>query len=214
MRSSVTVVLLHDLGDPVGGARWRSAAPSDWIIPDLPGHGSTPAARSGHYDPMSAVAIARWTLAHEADGTAGSTLVGVGDNAHAALVGAAGGDCDRVVVVDGLWAPWRAPAEEIDAFYAMIRAIAADPAATAPPPASGLDPRATYGYGVMSSARFARRFWGAVDQPVLAIETPRSTTPRADRAERAAWFGGAHTLVELDAADPATVVDAIRAWGV
>ena len=59
----MTVVLLHDLGDPVGGARWRSAAPPDWIIPDLPGHGSTPAVRTGHYDPMSAVAIARWTLA-------------------------------------------------------------------------------------------------------------------------------------------------------
>jgi len=55
----MTVVLLHDLGDPVGGARWRSAAPPDWIIPDLPGHGLTPAVRTGHYDPMSAVAIAR-----------------------------------------------------------------------------------------------------------------------------------------------------------
>jgi hypothetical protein len=208
----LTVVLLHDLGDPVGGARWRSAAPPDWIIPDLPGHGSTPAARTGHYDPMSAAAIARWTLAHETHGTDPSTLVGVGHNAHAALVSAAGGDCDRVVVVDGLWGPWRSPAEEIDAFYAMIRAIAADPAATAPPPASGLDPRATYGYGVMSSARFAQRFWSSVDQPVLAIETPRSTTPSAERVERAAWFGGAHTLVELDTADPATVVDAIQTW--
>ena len=117
-----------------------------------------------------------------------------------------------MVVVDGLWGPWRLPAEEIDAFYAMIRAIAADPAATAPPPASGLDPRASYGYGVMSSARFAQRFWATIDQPVLAIETPRSTTPRDERAERLAWFGGATTLVELDAADPATVVDAIQAW--
>ena len=51
----MTVVLLHDLGDPVGGAGWRSAAPPNWIIPDLPGHGSTPAVRTGHYDPMSAV---------------------------------------------------------------------------------------------------------------------------------------------------------------
>ena len=105
----MTVVLLHDLGDPVGGARWRSAAPPDWIIPDLPGHGSTPAVRTGHYDPMSAVAIARWTLAHQPNGTDASTLVGVGHNAHSALVGAAGGDCDRVVVVDGLWGPWRGP---------------------------------------------------------------------------------------------------------
>ena len=138
----MTVVLLHDLGDPVGGARWRSAAPPDWIIPDLPGHGCTPAVRTGHYDPMSALAIARWTLARQPAGAGPSTLVGVGHNAHPALVGAAGGDCDRVVVVDGLWGPWRRPAEEIDAFYAMIRAVAADPAATGTPPASGLDPRA------------------------------------------------------------------------
>jgi hypothetical protein len=210
----MTVVLLHDLGDPVGGARWRSAAPPAWIIPDLPGHGRTPAVRTGHYDPMSVVAIARWTLAREGDRADSSTLVGVGANAHSALVGAAGGDCDRVVVVDGLWGPWRPPVEEIGAFYSMIRAIAADPAAIAPPPASGLDPRASYGYGVMSSASFARRFWATIDQPVLAIETPRSTTPRDERAERLAWFGGATTLVELDAADPASVVGAIQAWTV
>ena len=94
----------------------------------------------------------------------------------------------------------------------MIRAIASDPAATAPAPVSGLDPRATHGYGVMTSARFCRRFWAAVDQPVLAHETPASVTPRAERAERISWFGGPATMVELDASDPATVVGAIRAW--
>jgi pimeloyl-ACP methyl ester carboxylesterase len=209
----MTVVLLHELGDPAGGARWRSAAPPEWIIPDLPGHGAAPPPRTGHYDPMSAVAIARWSVARAAHAGSSSTLVGVGNNAHAALVGAAGGDCDRVVVVDGLWGPWRRPAEEIDAFYAMVRAIAADPAATAPPPASGLDPRTAYGYGVMSSARFAQRFWGTIDQPVLAIETPRSTTPHDERAGRISWFGGPATIVEVDACEPATVVDAIQAWG-
>ena len=206
----MTIVLLHDLGDPVGGAGWRAVAPRDWIIPDLPGHGSTPASRTGHHDPMSVVAIARWTLAQRPLGADVSTLVGVGHNAHAALVSAAGGDCDCVVIVDGLWGPWRNPVEEIDAFYAMIRAIAADPAATDTPPASGLDPRASYGYGVMSSAHFARRFWAAIDQPLLAIETPRSMTPRAERTERLAWFGGATALVELDTSYPGTVVDAIR----
>lgn len=208
----MTVALLHDLGDPVGGARWRAAAPPDWIIPDLPGHGSTPALRTGHYDPMSAVAIARWTLANRPRGAHASTLVGVGHNAHAALVSAAGGDCDRIVIVDGLWDAWRDPSEEIDGFYAMIRAIAADPDATAPPPASGLDPRASYGYGVMSSARFAQRFWGTIDQPLLAVETPRSRTPRAERMERIAWFGGDAALVQLDMADPVTVVEAIQTW--
>jgi hypothetical protein len=207
----VTVVLLHDLGDPAGGAEWRAAAPDEWIVPNLPGHGATPATRTGHYDPMSAVAIARWTMGHAANGDA-ATLVGVRQNAHGALVAAAGRDADRVVVVDGLWGPWRTPPQEVDAFYGMIRAMAADPAATGPAPASGLDPRATHGYGVMVSARFCRQFWGAIEQPILAIETPASTTPRAERAERLSWFGGPTTVVELDAADPATVVAAISAW--
>jgi hypothetical protein len=208
----VTVVVLHDLGDPLGGSGWRAAAPRDWIVPDLPGHGSTPAVRTGHYDPMSVVSIARWTLAHEAAGGGASTLVGVGRNAHAALVHAAGGGCDRVAVVDGLWGPWRRPSDEVDAIYAMVRAIAADPTATSAPPASGLDPRATYGYGVMSGPNFARRSWAAVDQPVLAIETPNSTTPADERAERISWFGGTVTVVEVDDTDPATLVDAIEAW--
>jgi len=208
----VTVVLLHDLGDPDAGSTWRAAAPSDWIIPDLPGHGSTPAVRTGHYDPMSTVAIARWSFAPEPHDNGGSMLVGVGQNAHGALVHAAGGGCDRVVVVDGLWGTWRSASEEIDAFYAMVRAIASDPTATGAPPASGLDPRATYGYGVMSSAQFTERFWAEIDQPVLAIETPNSMTPRDERAERVAWFGGPATLIELDAFDHTTVVEEIRAW--
>jgi hypothetical protein len=94
----------------------------------------------------------------------------------------------------------------------MVRAIAADPAASAPPPPTGLDPRATYGYGIFASARFTRAFWAAVDRPVLAVETPASTTPAEERAERASWFGGAVTVVELDTGAPAAVVEAIRAW--
>ena len=42
----VTTVLLHDLGDAAGGAAWRAVAPAEWIIPDLPGHGATPAPRT------------------------------------------------------------------------------------------------------------------------------------------------------------------------
>jgi len=139
-------------------------------------------------------------------------LIGIGHNAHGALVVAGGGDCGKVVVVDGLWSAWRTPSEEIDAVHAMLRAIVSDPAATGAPPAAGLDPRATYGYGVVSSAHFAKRFWAAIDQPVLAIETPNSVTPPDERAERLAWFSGATSLVELDSADPAVVVEAIQTW--
>lgn len=207
----MTVVVLHDLGDRDGGARWRDVAPDDWHVPDLPGHGVAPAPRTGHYDPMGAVAMARWILA-AGDPDDPSMLVGVGQNAHGALVHAAGGGCDRVVVVDGLWGEWRDPATEIDTYYATIRALAADPAATGRAPAFGLDPRATYGYGVMTSARFAQQFWATIAQPILVVETPASSTPPAERSERAGWFGGPVTLVEVATADPVDVVAAVRAW--
>jgi hypothetical protein len=54
-----------------------------------------------------------------------------------------------------------------------------------------------------------------IRSPVGAKWIPRrerSMTPRDERRERIAWFGGAATLVEVDTANPATVVDAIQAW--
>lgn len=205
----MTTALLHDLGDPSGGATWRAAAPTDWVIPDLPGHGTARAPRTGHYDPMAAVALARWAIGHDTD----ARVIGVGDNAHSALVHAAGGGCGGgAVIVDGLWGPWRTPAEEIDELYATLRGIVSDPAAHGPVPASGRDPRTTYGYGVMSSARFARRFWSVIDQPILAIETPASTTPAGEREERLSWFTGPTTLVEVSDGDPGRIVTAITDW--
>ena len=204
----MTIMLLHDLGDPLGGAAWRAVAPSDWIIPDLPGHGNSPAPRSGHYEPMSPVAIARWMLVQHQN----TTLIGVREQAHGALVHAVGGGCGRVVVVDGLGGPWQTAREQIDAFYADLRSIFEDQAAIDTAPSSGLDPRACYPYGVMTSAEFAQRFWGEIDQPVLAIETPASTTPPDERAERIAWFSGDTTLVVIDTSEPAAIVAAIQRW--
>jgi hypothetical protein len=127
-------------------------------------------------------------------------------------VHAAGGDCAGVVIVDGLWGAWRTPKQEIDALYATIRAVADDPGATAPAPPAGLDPRTTYGYGLMAGPDFARRFWNAITMPVLAIETPASHTPVDERAERLSWFGGPTDLVMLERDDPTDVVAAIKAW--
>jgi pimeloyl-ACP methyl ester carboxylesterase len=203
----VSVVVLHDLGDPAGGARWRAAAPADWIAPDLPGHGATPAVRTGHYDPLAIAAIARWTIPDAAT----ATLMGVRRNAHAAVVAAVAGECARLVIVDGLWGPWRTPAAEVDAFYAYVRRIASDPGATAAAPAHGLDPRAAHGYGVFAGATFAQQVWGAVDQPVLVVETPRSATPESERAERISWFAGPVTLVTAPDDEPA-IVAAIETW--
>jgi hypothetical protein len=125
---------------------------------------------------------------------------------------ASGAGCEALVVVDGLHGRFGTPTEEVAAMYAMVRAIADDPAATAPPPAQGLDPRAAYGYGITVSAPFLRRFWGAVTVPVLVVETPASPTPPDERAERASWFGGPITVVEVADPAPATVVAAILPW--
>ena len=203
------VVVLHDLGAEEAGAPWRTVSPIDWHVPDLPGHGRTPAPRHGAYDPLGPVTLARWALAED---PATGLVIGVRQNAHGALVLAAGGGCGAVVLVDGLWPAWREPAEVIDAMYANLRAVIADRGAVAPPPTSGLDPRARYGYGVSMSAPFAATFWRAVSCPVLAVETPASMTPPAERPARAALFGGPTTLIELDDGSPAAVVAAVQAW--
>jgi hypothetical protein len=198
--------VLHELGAEDAGAPWRAVVPLGWDAPDLPGHGSTPAPRHGAYDPLGPVTLARWALG-------GSGLaVGVGQNAHGALILAAGGACDAVVIVDGLWGPWTSAEESVDEMYATIRHLLDDDGATVLPPATGLDPRTRHGYGVSVSRSFAEKFWGAVSCPVLAIETPASTTPPAERAERLGWFGGPTTLVELDSAEPAAVVAAVEGW--
>jgi hypothetical protein len=202
----VSVVLLHDLGAVDAGTPWRAVAPDGWHVPDLPGHGDTPAPRHGAYDPMGPMTLARWMLGGK------GLVVGVAQNAHGALILAAGGGCDAVVIVDGLWGPWQPADEAIEAMYANLRAILADEGAVAAPPESGRDPRTAHGYGVSVSPAFAQRFWGSITCPVLAIETPSSTTPPDERAERVAWFSGPATLVELPTADPATVVAAVEAW--
>lgn len=204
-------LVLHDLGDPDAGATWRGALGEDeWSAPDLPGHGTSPAPRNGAYDPMAVVTLARRWFA-ERD-TAPRVLLGVGQNAHSAAVLASGAGCEALVLVDGLHGHFGSPEAEVAAMYAMVRAIADDPAATAPPPERGIDPRATYGYGVTVSASFLQRFWGAISVPVLVVETPASPTPPAERADRSSWLGGPATMVELDDASPDAVAAAALPW--
>ena len=206
----MTVVLLHDLGAEAAGAPWRLAAPDGWHAPDLPGHGSAPAPRHGAYDPLGPATLARWAAA-AADAPDRSLVVGVGENAHAALILAAGRACSAVALVDGLWGPWQGPADAVRAMYEGLRRLLDDPGAVAPPP-PGLDPRTRHGYGVTVSPAFARRFWGDVQVPVLVVETPASATPPAERAERASWFGGPTTLRELDDPTPSGIVAAVASW--
>ncbi|MEO6318972.1 MAG: hypothetical protein ABIP36_09340 [Acidimicrobiales bacterium] len=204
-------IVLHDLGDPDGGEAWRAAIAATagcdgWLAPDLPGHGTTPAPRNGAYDPMAVVTLARRSVGE------GSLVVGVGQNAQAALVLAAGGGCSRVALVDGLHGPFDDGAAAVARMYAELRAIAGDPDAVGPSPAAGLDRRATYGYGVHVSAAFLQRFWGAVTVPVLAVETSASRTPSEARNERLAWLGGSTTSVVIDSISPVAVLAEVAVW--
>lgn len=202
----MNVVVAHDFGDVDAYAAWSVAAPSSWTILDLPGHGRVPAPASGHYDPMAVATLARWSAIGDA------VLVGERMNAHAILTAAAGGTGRGIVIIDGLWGPWVDVRTQIDVWHAAIRAIANDPAATDPPPSGGVDPRIRYDYGIMTSAAFAQHFWAAIDQPVLAIETPRSVTPDGERKDRLSWFAGPTSLVETAAADPSVLVPVIEEW--
>ena len=196
-------VVLHDLGSEEAGEPWRAVVPEGWEAPDLPGHGSAPAPRHGGYDPLGPTTLARWAL--EGQGL----VVGIGQNAHGALILAGGGGCEAVAIVDGLWGRWPSAEEAIDGLYDGLRRMLDDEGVTAPPPPSGLDPRTRHGYGVTVSATFVEKFWGAITCPVVAIETPASATPPDERAERVSWFGGETALVELESGEPALIVRAI-----
>jgi hypothetical protein len=209
----VTLALvMHDLGDPQGGASWRAALPSaEWEAPDLPGHGEVPAPRHGAYDPTGPLTLARWRVAHH--GVPGSLVVGVGENAIGALLIAGGGACEAVAVVDGLWGPWpHTPEERVEVMYAQVRGVLADPGSRQAPPASGLDPRTAHGYALVITPRLCERFWGAIEIPTLLVETPASRTPLDERAERASWFGGPTDLIEVETTEPTDILRAVAHW--
>jgi hypothetical protein len=205
-------VVLHDLGDPTAGARWRAAAPGpEWEAPDLPGHGGVAVPRHGAYDPTGPLTLARWRIAHH--GVTGSLAVGVRQNAIGALLLAGGHACEAVAIVDGLCGPWPVtPEERVEVMYRQVRAVLGDPGSHGPAPVGGLDPRTAHGYALVSTPRQCRRFWGAVDIPTLVLETPGSLTPRGEREERASWFGAPATLLELDSEGPREILGAIADW--
>ena len=79
---------------------------------------------------------------------------------------AAGGGCDAVAIVDGLWGAWQE--RRCRGRRRCTPASAASSPTTPPPrppPPSGLDPRTQHGYGVTMSPSFAQSFWGADHVP-------------------------------------------------
>ena len=207
--------VLHDVGDEEGGARWRTAfVEAGWAgpvqAPDLPGHGRAPAPVGGSYeltDPVLAV-----LPSVPADNPDLPVVLGVGTNGWCASILALGGRASALVLVDGLGGPFRPPAEAMAAERARLRALADDPAALAPPPGGGADPRLRHGVSPLGSRSMAERAAAATAVPVLLVESPASPVGPEGRAAVAARYPAGAAVAEVDGPDPDVVAAAVVAW--
>lgn len=202
------LVVIHDLGDPDGGAAWRAAAAAwdgDVLAPDLPGHGEAPPPVGGHHEQGDAVFTIAPLLAERAGPP--PLVVGVGVNGHVAQVLALGGRAAGLVLVDGLGGPWLDVAGRNDALREHRRRILATPAALGPPPARGLDPRAALGVPPRSDLAFALDMARAMPVPTLLVESPASLAG----GDVPAAFPDA-VLHRVAAIDPPGVLDRIASW--
>jgi hypothetical protein len=201
------VLVLHEVGDAAGGARWRDAFGADAEVPDLPGHGSAPPPAGGHYELYDVVfAASDWVDADPVD-----VLVGIGKSGWSAQVLAIGGRTRRLALVDGLGGPWGDAAEVIDEGVRWTQVIAADPAAVGPAPVGEPDPRLRHGVPAMRSRRMAERAAAACPVPVLIVHTPSSPLDERETRELAELYADARVVV-LDDDEPASIADAVLRW--
>lgn len=204
---SAALLVIHDIGDPRAGSAWRelvSAWPGPALAPDLPGHAETPPPTGASYalpDP----AVYAWRAAEAAGITTDDVVVlGHASASFGAELLAAGGRASRLILVDGLGPPWKTVDEIVDDQHRFLREVLADPDALAPP-ASVPDPRVRHTFASIWEPAFIRDLRSSISVPVLAIETPASPTPAAERAERLKDYAGATDLVEVTTSDPAGV---------
>ena len=211
-------LVLHDLGDEGGGAPWATAlAGAGWAgpvaAPDLPGHRGSPPPRGRQ---LRRAATASWSPCtpsarptRSPSRACWSASARTATRPSCSLSPAAAA---ALVLVDGLGGPWPPATEAVAGHRRWLRAIAADDAA---------DHAAAGGRGARSPAaprraavdqpRVARSAAGELAVPVLVLETPSSTTPRAVRDDLLGRLGDG-SLVELADRRPATVATAIVAW--
>jgi hypothetical protein len=109
------------------------------------------------------------------------------------------------VLLDGIGGPWLDAAGVIGAGRDLLRAIADDPDALAPPPADRTDPRLAHGVTRPASRAMAERLFAALSVPVLALETPASPLVPDDRRELLARSSAAVTVVEVADGRPDTI---------
>jgi pimeloyl-ACP methyl ester carboxylesterase len=179
--------------------------------PDLPGHGATPPPVGGSYELADAVFAVLPSLAGGSPGSE-PVVVGVGTNGWSASVLALGGRAAALVLVDGLGGPWVDAPMAIAAGRDWLRAIADDPAALAPAPAEGPDPRLRHGVPPHGSRSLAERAAGATAVPALLVETPASAVAAADVAALAGCFGGGAVVTGLADGTADAVAAAVVAW--
>ena len=215
---TAAVLVLHEIGDEAAGEPWRRAVekagfPAGSAAPDLPGHGTAPAPTGGSYDLSDPVVTAMGWLTRLPSGARPPVVIGVGSSGWSAQVLALGGRAAGLVLVDGLGGPWRGNDEAMAAEYEWVRAVADDPAATAAPPAAGLDPRAAYGPGPDTgpSRELAREVAAGLPGPTLVILTPACRLDEDGVAELTDLMTGAK-VVRLESRDPDEVAGLVRVW--
>ena len=210
-----TLLFLPEVGDAEGPGRWRALEPG-WpgmvLVPDLPGHGVMPPEEGAYYAPGDVALVGVRALAAAGLDGEPPSVAGHGWGAFGAELLAAAGRASALVLVDGLGGPWVSRAELIDLQHAWLRSVLADPAALAPPPAGALDPRLRHGFPSVWEREFTEARRSAITVPVLALESPASSTPSEERAQRASAFGGDARVEEIAGASPQAVLAALIAW--
>ena len=202
------VVVIHALGATDGGEPWARAFAAagfdDVVVPDLPGHGAEQAPTGGNYvRAMAGFEVAR-LVAGGLD-LSDRTVVGVGHGGWIASLLAIAGVAPRIVLVDGLGAPWTGVGDRMAARRATMRAILADSAAMAPHTGPGPDPRLAHAIDPHGDEALAIEVARLVAVPTLVLQADPSDVVRVSAAFAAA------TVVANDGS-PAEVATAVRTW--
>jgi len=208
-----TLLVIHDIGDARAGSAWQKlvdAWPGDAIAPDLPGHAETPPPIGASYA-LPDAAVYGWRAAEEA-GIVGADLevvvLGHASAGFAAELLAAGGRASKLVLVDGLGPPWLTLDEIAEGAQRFARELFNDPAALAPP-TTVPDPRLAHAFAPIWERSFIRDLRSSISVPVVAVETPASLTPTAERAERLKDYAGPTELVDAPTASADAVASAL-----
>lgn len=213
--SEASLLVIHDVGDASAGSRWQGLVdtwPGRALAPDLPGHGETPPPTGASYA-LPDAAVYAWRAAEGAGVISNDVVVlGHASAGFAAELLAAGGRAAKLVLVDGLGPPWLTIDEIAAGAQRFMRELFDDPAALAPPRTSP-DPRLAHAFAPIWERGFVRDLRSSISVPVLAVETPSSLTPTAERGERLKDYAGPAEIVEVERGDATAVADALRDAG-